>query len=211
VRVLVPQHREPGELFGPRFTLFADMLAVGLAAAVASLPLVTAPVALAAACTVLRRAIDEDRPATLGHYVAELRAHGLVRSLLAGATVLAAAALLALDLLLTRAGLPGARPMLWVLATLAAAGLVVALRTAADPEVVRGWRPALHRTAARSAADPCGCAWVAAAVVLCLTFVWMLPLLAPLLPGPLAFAVTAVELRRTPEALRLAPPPPDEG
>lgn len=33
-----PQRREPGELFGPRFTLFADMLAVGLAAAVTSLP-----------------------------------------------------------------------------------------------------------------------------------------------------------------------------
>lgn len=35
---LAPQRREPGELFGPRFTLFADMLAVGLAAAVASSP-----------------------------------------------------------------------------------------------------------------------------------------------------------------------------
>jgi uncharacterized membrane protein YesL len=211
VRVLVPQSREPGELFGQRFTLFADMLAVGLAAAVASLPLVTAPVALAAACTVLRRAVSEDRPATLGQYVAELRAHGLVRSLLAGAAVLAAAALLVLDLLLTRAGLPGARPMSWALAVLAAGGLVVALRTAADPDVARSWRPALHRAAARSAADPSGCAWVAAAVVLCLAFVWMLPLLAPLLPGPLAFAVTAVELRRTPEGPCPAPPPPDEG
>lgn len=62
----VPQRREPGELFGPRFTLFADMLAVGLATAVASLPLITAPTALAAACNVLRRSIREDRPVTVG-------------------------------------------------------------------------------------------------------------------------------------------------
>lgn len=200
---LVPQRREPGELFGPRFTLFADMLAVGLATAVASLPLITAPTALAAAGAVLRRSIREDRPVTMGEYVAEFRAHGLRRSLLAGVTVFAAVTLVALDLALARAGLPGARPVSWALTALAATGLVLALRAAADPEVAHGWRPALNRAATRSAGDPAGCALIAAAVGLCVAFLWMLPLLALLLPGPLAFAITAVELR--------IEPPADEG
>jgi hypothetical protein len=200
---LVPQRREPGELFGPRFTLFADMLAVGLATAVASLPLITAPTALAAAGAVLRRSIREDRPVTMGEYAAEFRAHGLRRSLLAGVTVFAAATLVVLDLALARAGLPGACPMSWALTAVAATGLVLALRAAADSEVARGWRPALNRAATRSVADPAGCALIAAAVGLCVAFLWMMPLLALLLPGPLAFAITAVELR--------IEPPADEG
>jgi hypothetical protein len=195
---LVPQRREPGELFGPRFTLFADMLAVGVAAAVASVPLITAPTALAAACAVLRRSIREGRPVSMGEYVAEFWAHGLRRVLLAGVAVLAAVTLVVLDLALAGAGLPGARPMSWALIALAVAGLVVALRAAADPEAARGWRPALSRSATRSAADPAGCALIAVAVGLCVAFVWMLPLLALLLPGPLAFAITAVELRGEP-------------
>ncbi|MFE9066671.1 hypothetical protein [Streptomyces violaceusniger] len=195
---LVRERREPGELFGPRFSLFADMLAIGLATAVASLPLVTAPVALAAACTVLRGAVREDRPATLGRYVAELRAHRPLRSLLAGATVLAALAFVGVDLMLGGAGLPGARSMSWALSALAAAALVVALRTAAAPDAARGRRPALRRAAARSAADLPGRALLATAVALCVVLLWMLPLLAPLLPGPLALAITAVELRNAP-------------
>jgi hypothetical protein len=194
----VHERREPGELFGPSFSLFADMLAVGLAAAVASLPLITAPVALAAAGAVLRRAIREDRPVTLGEYVAEFRAYGLLRSLLAGVTVFAALTLIVLDLMLARAGLPGARPVSWALTALGAAGLVLALRTAVDPEAAHGWRPALRRAATRCVADPAGCALIAAAIGLCVAFLWMLPLLAPLLPGPLAFAITAVELRNEP-------------
>ncbi|MCX5242801.1 hypothetical protein OG824_47140 [Streptomyces prunicolor] len=195
---LAPQRREPGELFGPRFTLFADMLAVGVAAAVVSLPLITAPTAFAAACAVLRRSIREDRPVSMGEYVAEFRAHGLRRSVLAGVTVFAAVTLVVLDLALARAGLPGARPMSWALTALAATGLVLILRAAADPEAARGWRPALNRAASRSATDPTGCALIAAAVGLCVAFLWMLPLLALLLPGPLAFAITAVELRGEP-------------
>ncbi|WP_019056778.1 DUF624 domain-containing protein [Streptomyces prunicolor] len=195
---LAPQRREPGELFGPRFTLFADMLAVGVAAAVASLPLITVPTAFAAACALLRRSIREDRPVSMGEYVAEFRAHGLRRSVLAGVTVFAAVTLVVLDLALARAGLPGARPMSWALTALAATGLVLTLRAAADPEVARGWHPALNRAASRSATDPTGCALIAAAVGLCVAFLWMLPLLALLLPGPLAFAITAVELRGEP-------------
>ncbi|MFJ2158819.1 hypothetical protein [Streptomyces sp. NPDC087856] len=171
------------------------MLAVGLTTTIASLPLLTAPTALAAACTVLSRSIREDRPVGVGEYVAEFRAHGLRRVLLAGVTVFAAVTLVLLDLALAGAGLPGARPMSWALTALAAAGLVVALRAAADPEVARGWVPALNRALTRSVTDPAGCALIATPVWLCVAFLWMLPLLALLLPGPLAFAVTAVEAR----------------
>jgi hypothetical protein len=107
-------------------------------------------------------------------------------------------AFIGVDLLLAGAGLPGARPMSWALSVLAAAGLVVGLRTAADPDAARGWRSALRRAAARSAADLPGCALLATAVALCVALLWMLPLLAPLLPGPLALAVTAVDLRNAP-------------
>nr|WTA00176.1 hypothetical protein OH820_35070 [Streptomyces sp. NBC_00857] len=198
MNTLVRERREPGELFGPRFALFADMLAVGLATAVASLPLVTAPAALAAACSVLRGAIVEGRPATLGRYAAELRAHRPLRSLAAGATLLAALAFVGVDLMLAGAGLPGARPMSWAVSGVAAAALVVALRAAADPEAALGWRPAVRRAAARSAADLPGSALLATAGALCVVLLWMLPLLAPLLPGPLAFAGTVVELRNAP-------------
>ncbi len=197
------ERREPGELFGARFVLFSDMLAVGLITAVACLPVVTAPAAFAAACAVLRGAIREDRPATLGRYVAGLRAHGLLRTLLAGAVALAGAALLTLDLLLARAGLPGARWMSVLLAAVAAAALVVALRAAGDSRAVDSWRTAVRAAAARSAADLSGCALILVAVLLCATLAWMLPLLAPLTPGALAFAVTVVELRGSPAA---APP-----
>lgn len=135
-----------------------------------------------------------------GEYVGEFRAHGLRRVLLAGVAVFAAVTLVVLDLALAGAGLPGARPMSWALIAVAVAGLVVALRAAADPEVACGWRPALSRSMARSATDPVGCALIVTAVGLCVAFVWMLPLLALLLPGPLAFAITAVELRSEPPA-----------
>ncbi|AXK37604.1 hypothetical protein DVA86_24065 [Streptomyces armeniacus] len=184
-------------MFGPRFALFADMLAVGITTAVVCLPVVTAPAALAAACSVLRGAIREDRTVTVGRYAAALRAHGLPRTLAAGATVLGVAALLGLDLLLARAGLPGAPAVSAALAVLAAAALVVGLRAAADPAAAASWRTALRNASARAVADPGGCVLTAVAVVLCGAFVWMLPLLAPLVLGPLAFAVTVIELRAT--------------
>ncbi|WP_199827251.1 hypothetical protein [Streptomyces xylophagus] len=88
--------------------------------------------------------------------------------------------------------------MSWALTALAAAGLVLAQGAAADPGVACGWRPALNRTATRSVADLTGCALIAALVALCVAFRRMLPLLALLLPEPLTFAITAVELRVEP-------------
>ncbi|MEV6592039.1 hypothetical protein AB0N36_29255, partial [Streptomyces acidicola] len=99
--------REAGEIFGPRMTLFADVLSVGFATAVACLPLVTAPAALSTACTVLR-GVREDRPATAGRYFALLGRRLRAGDLAAGAVALAGVLLALADLALARAGLPGA-------------------------------------------------------------------------------------------------------
>ncbi|MBI0382246.1 hypothetical protein JBE27_39790, partial [Streptomyces albiflaviniger] len=107
--------REPGELFGPRFALFADVLAVGLATAAASLPLLTAPAAMSTACAVLDRRVREDTPTTAGGYLRALRDRLRTGDLLAGAGLLAGGALLLFNALAAGAGLPGAvvfRPVL---------------------------------------------------------------------------------------------------
>ncbi|MFE4373052.1 hypothetical protein ACFRMN_33405 [Streptomyces sp. NPDC056835] len=189
--------REAGELFGPRFALFADMLAVGLFTTVASLPLVTAPAALAAGSRVLRDRARTERTATAGRYRDALRAHGVARTLTAGAVALALGALFLLDLALAGAGLPGAAAVSVALAAVGAGALVVGVRAAAHPAARRSWPAAVRGAARRSAADPAGSVLIAVALVLCVAIVWALPPLALLAPGPLALAAVSVELRRS--------------
>ncbi len=159
----VMRTREPGEIFGPRMTLFADVLSVGLATAVACLPLVTAPAALSSACAVLRGA-GKGQPATAGRYFAVLRRRLRAGDLAAGAVALAGALLFAADLALAGAGPDGRVAVSWrcgmhrrlatgmaastlalitVVGTAAAAGA-----TPADkPQVLANWtRPARPAT-----------------------------------------------------------------
>ncbi|WP_411113478.1 hypothetical protein [Streptomyces sp. 029-5] len=187
--------REPGELFGPRFALFADMLAVGLFTTVASLPLLTAPAALAAGCSVLRDSARTERTATAGRYRDALRAHGVARTLAAGAVPLALGALFLLDLALAGAGLPGAAAVSVALAVVGAGALVVAVRAAAHPVARRSWPAAVRCAARRSAADPAGSVLIAVALALCAAIVWALPPLVLLAAGPPALAAVSVELR----------------
>ncbi|MEU0203566.1 MULTISPECIES: hypothetical protein [unclassified Streptomyces] len=188
--------REAGEVFGPRMTLFADVLSVGLATSVACLPLVTAPAALSTACAVLRGA-GQDRPVTAGRYVALLRERLRAGDLLAGAVALAGLLLLAADLALAGAGLPGA-PLFAV----AAAGIgtcagLVGLRACGRPESVTDWRAALRGAARDAVADVGGSGLVLLAVATAALCAWMLLPLAFLVPGPLALALTAVDIRRS--------------
>lgn len=186
--------REPGEVFGPRMTLFADMLSVGLATAAASLPLLTAPAALSTACAVLRGARD-DRPATAGRYFALLRRRLRGGDLVAGLVALTGALLLAADLALAGAGLPGAPLFAAVAAAIGACATVVALRACARPESLTDW-PAAVREAARAAArDVGGSALALLAVATAAVCAWMLVPLAFLAPGPLALALTAIDVR----------------
>lgn len=187
--------REAGEVFGPRMTLFADVLSVGLATAVACLPLVTAPAALSSACAVLRGA-GEDRPATAGRYVAVLRGRLRAGDLMAGVAALAGAALFAADLALAGAGLPGAPLFALTAAVIGACATVVALRACARPESLTDWPTALREAARDAARDLGGSALVLLAVATAALCAWMLVPLAFLAPGPLALALTAVDLRR---------------
>lgn len=117
------------EVFGPRMTLFADVLSIGLATALVSLPLVTIPAALSTACAVLRD-VGQGQPATAGRYFALLRRRLRAGDLAAGAAALAGALLFAADLAPARAGLPGAPLFAVVAAGIGAAALREAVREA---------------------------------------------------------------------------------
>lgn len=175
-------------------TLFADVLSVGLATAVACLPLVTAPAALSSASAVLRGA-GEGQPATAGRYFAVLRRRLRVGDLAAGGVALAGALLLAADLALAGAGLPGAGLFAVVAAVIGACALVVGLRACARPESLTDWPAALRGAARNAVADPGGSALVLLAVATAVLCAWMMLPLAFLAPGPLALALTAVDVR----------------
>ncbi|WP_037772038.1 hypothetical protein [Streptomyces sclerotialus] len=191
----VSGRREPGELFGPRFELFADVLALGLCTAVACLPLVTVPAALATACTLLRRRQRYAEPCTAGRYVRALRARRWRADLTAGGLLLAFGALFAADAALAAAGLPGAVPFALFLAAVGTALAVAGLRASAREEAAADWRAALRAAALRTVRDLPGSALVLLALATAAVCAWVLPPLLFLVPGPLAAALTAVERR----------------
>ncbi|MEV0618412.1 hypothetical protein AB0I81_34150 [Nonomuraea sp. NPDC050404] len=187
----VPARREPGEVFGPGFTLFADMLLVGLLTSLASLPVVTAPAAFAAAAATLRRSADDGLPVRFAGYAAHLRARLTPGTLAAGLALPLLVVLVLVDAALVRAGLPGANVVAPALALLTLGAATVGLRATALE------RLSAREGLLRSAGDPRGSLLLAAAVLLAALIAWSMPLLIPLLPGPLALAATAVELRST--------------
>ncbi|MDX2859092.1 hypothetical protein [Streptomyces scabiei] len=111
--------REAGEIFGPRMTLFADVLSIGIAVAVVSLPLVTLPAALSTACALLR-GVREDRPVTAGRFLVALRRRLRPGDLAAGLGALTGLALVLADLALAAAGLPGGRAFAFLAAAVGA-------------------------------------------------------------------------------------------
>lgn len=190
--------RDRGDLFGARFELFADVLALGLAATAASLPLITFPAALSTACTLLRRRRLYAEPCTAGRYFVVLRKRLARRGeWAAGAAALAFFVLVAADAGLASAGLPGAAPFALALAVVATVAAVVGLRASAQPshEQFPGWLPAVQAGAVRTVRDLPGSGLVLLAVLTAAVCAWALLPVILLLPGPLALALTAVELR----------------
>ena len=115
---------------------------------------------------------------------------------MAGVAALGAVSLFAADLALAGAGLPGAPLFALTAALIGACAMVVGLRACARPESLADW-PAAVREAARDAArDTGGSALVLLAVATAALCAWMLIPLTFLAPGPLALALTAVDLRR---------------
>jgi uncharacterized membrane protein YesL len=174
---------------------FSDCLLAGLLVALASVPVVTAVPAFTAGCRVLDRVRhDVGRPLWTTFW-ADFReaARGGVPF---GLGCLAAVVLFAVDLAVV-ASMPGAdvlRAALWLLAV---AGVVVAVRTC---EVVAtgapGWRRAFVTAARETAASPGTGLLLAGAIGLSAVLVWMLPILALVVAGPLALAAVATGGRR---------------
>ncbi|MFJ7214593.1 hypothetical protein [Amycolatopsis sp. NPDC098790] len=174
---------------------FSDCLLTGLLVALASVPVVTAAPAFAAGCRVLdrsRHGIARPLWTTFWADFRQAARGGLPFSL----GCLAAVVLFAVDLEIagSMAGAGVLRPVLWVLA---AAVAVVAVRTC---EVVASGEPSWRRsvvTAAReTAAAPGHALLLAGAAGSAVVLVWMLPILALVVAGPLALAAVATGGRR---------------
>ncbi len=184
--------------YGERFTLFAEVLWIGVLVAAGSLLLVTWPAAMAAGCAAVRRCVpDGPSPGTARRFAADWRA-ALGGGSAVGAAGLAALGFLGADLRL--AAVAGDVPFFGVLAVAiaGAAGAVVVyqVRMAATWSSTGRW--------ARPGRDVSGSAMLAGAVLVSAVCAWQLLLLTPLVTGVLALAAVAVD-RRTAPGLRPGP------
>ncbi|MFD8863346.1 hypothetical protein ACFV1F_02870 [Streptomyces sp. NPDC059590] len=178
-----------------RFGLFADVLLLGVFTAVASVGVITAFPAFAAACALLRERVAGGPGVGVRPYLVRL-----AQALRAGPAGLlippAVAAVLAVDALAIAAGAPGRPVLATALAVALLAAVLLGLRAAG------GWRPGLRwgavlRGAARQVGrrDLGGDALLLVAVGTAVAVVTLLPITALLLAGPLAAATVAVDAR----------------
>ncbi|MGW2091950.1 Poxvirus protein I5 [Promicromonospora sukumoe] len=184
------------------FPLLGETLLTGLLVLAGSLPVVTAPAALAAGSAHLRRHLggyDTSVRSFWRDWVAAARGLWVLGVLLVGLAVV-----VVVNSGLTASGaLPGASAVRWVTWVAAACAAVVLVRTTAawsDDGVVGGrtvWH-LLARGAARSRDDLTGSALLLAALVMCVVLVWMLTPLVVVTGGLLCLAAVAVETRRAP-------------
>ncbi|WP_282692569.1 hypothetical protein [Streptomyces sp. CC208A] len=186
-----------GERFRARFGVFAECLLTGVWIAVAALPLVTLPAALAAGAGHLRRTVEgEDTGAR--SFAAELRAALRGGGWGVGLAFWAALALVAVDLVLVRAlPVPGGRPA-GALAILAALwGTVTVLRAATAWRPGASWRALLQGAARRALRDPAGSLLVVCGLAVVAASAWFsAPLALPAL-GLLVAGALAAEHRTT--------------
>ncbi|HYN94577.1 MAG TPA: hypothetical protein VES42_12070 [Pilimelia sp.] len=181
-------------LTGGRFSLFADCLLVGVLAAVAAVPVVTAYPALVAACAVLRDRVTADR--SIGPRVYLSRLVEVLRTGWAGWVVPPLLlAVLALDGLAVAAGVPGRAPLVAVLVAAVAGAIVLGLRTAARWRAGARWAPVFRAALGASARDPGGAALLLFAGLAAAAIVVTVPVSALLVAGPLALAAVAVDGR----------------
>lgn len=178
-----------------RFALFGEVMWVGILVAACSLPIVTAPAALAAGIRHLRRYLAAEASG-VGLFLRDA-ARASAGGLVVGAVALVGGALLAWDVLLAFGGrLPGGP----VVGAVGAAGLValaiLVLFAGAGWTPERGWRHAVRSAPAAIGADPVGAVYLLAGIVLTVVVSWQLiPLIVPGI-GCLVFATVAVGERR---------------
>ncbi|MYW65891.1 hypothetical protein GTY65_17785 [Streptomyces sp. SID8379] len=175
--------------YGERFTLFAEVMWIGLLVTAGSLLLVTWPAAMAAGCAEIRRCVpDGPSPGTARRFLSTWRA-ALRGGTATGTLGLLALTFLAADLrLASTAGVPGFGFLALVVAGAAGAVVVLQIRMAATWSATTHWpRPTLR--------DPSGTWMLAGAVFVSAACVWQLTLLAPLVAGVLTLAAVAVDRR----------------
>ncbi|HET6859065.1 MAG TPA: hypothetical protein VFH94_18510 [Streptomyces sp.] len=180
--------------FHERFGVFAECLLTGVWIAVASLPLLTAPAALAAGTRHLRRHLAGRERSGRGEFTADFRA-AVRGGWLVGLAGCGAAWLLWLDLSAVRAGLPGGAPVA-VVGTAGFITLVVAVvRAAAAWEPGASWRSLCAAAVRRTLLDPAGSFLIVGGFVTVAASAWLAaPLAVPVL-GAVAAAAVAVEQR----------------
>ena len=207
-------HNEPIPV--NRFALFSETLLVGLLVLVLSIPLVTIPAAYAAGIAHLERHLsgrDDSIRALWGTFCSALPG-----SWKPGITTAAAAVVITLNLLLAMVGqLPGRAVILSATLVLAAAGVILLLRTAAawsdfagsghaatghaaTGQVATGkpaWPSALAVAKTLSLRDWTGSLLLASALFAAVVFVWMLVALFVVVPGMLILASASVKMRST--------------
>ncbi|MFJ8660491.1 hypothetical protein [Streptomyces sp. NPDC093795] len=192
----------PQSRFLARFGVFAECLLVGVWIAVAALPLVTLPAALAAGAAHLRRWTGDEQ-AGLRFFAADLRAALRGGGWSAGLGYGAALALMGADLAFVRAlPVPGGRAA-GTLAILAALWLTVTLLRAAT-----AWRPGLRwrdllgPAARRTLRDPAGSLLVVCGLAVIAASAWFsAPLALPAIGILVASALAAERRRAAPAAV----------
>ncbi|SEB93810.1 hypothetical protein [Streptomyces sp. TLI_105] len=178
-----------------RFAVFAESLLAGVWIAVAALPLVTLPAALAAGAAHLRRWTGGE-DAGLRHFTADLRAALRGGGWATGLGCVAAFALTAADVTLVRAlPVPGGRAT-GAVAILAALWLTVTvLRAATAWRPGLRWRALLGPAARRALRDPAGSLLVVCGLAVIAASAWLsAPLALPAL-GILVASTSAAEHR----------------
>ncbi|MGQ4330425.1 hypothetical protein [Streptomyces hayashii] len=180
-------------VFGERFAVFAECLLTGVWIAVACLGVVTYPAAFAAGARHLRRRVAH-QDGGLRDFPVDFRA--AVRGGWAvGLAGWAAAAAVWVDVLASRAGLPGG-PLVGAVGVFALIGLAVAvLRAAAVWTPGSRWRVLLADAGRRTVRDPAGSFLIVCGPVVVVLSAWFLPPLAVPVLGATVAAAVAVEVR----------------
>ncbi|GAA3728022.1 hypothetical protein GCM10022402_05890 [Salinactinospora qingdaonensis] len=181
-----------------RFALFGECLLAGVLTVLAALPVLTLLAALAAGCAHVRaHAVGEGETtvaAFLRRYRAAWRGSAGFSALLAGTALL-----ITFDLVIVRAGLPGATVVLAGCVCAALLGATAALRAAAAWRPGLRWRELIGAAVRRTRTDLTGTAMAAAALVATAAGVWASAVLLLPMTGCLLLAAVVID-RRAPHA-----------
>ncbi|MFF4834531.1 hypothetical protein [Streptomyces sp. NPDC001315] len=187
--------RRKESVFGERFAVFAECLLTGVWIAVACLGVVTYPAAFAAGARHLRRRTAHEGGGWR-EFAQDFRA-AVRRGWAVGFAGWAAAAAVWVDVLASRAGIPGG-PFVGAVGIFVLIGLAVALlRAAAVWTPGSAWRALLAESVRRTVLDPAGSFLIVCGLaVVTLSALFIAPLAVPVLGAVAAAAVAAEERYR---------------